>query len=96
VPRQLHQKCGRAPDCRSIAVAVFSPQRVQIGYVNAERAPYVGLRMGRGEDVAAIFQGIDGGSAFIRARFGGRRSDPAARRDHSTISIGFRWPEWGT
>lgn len=53
------------------AIAVFSPSGVQLGYVNAERAPYVGLRVGRGEDVVAIFQGIDGGSAFIRVRFGG-------------------------
>jgi len=53
------------------AIAVISPNGVQIGYVNAERAPYVGLRIGRGEDVVAIFQGIDGGSAFIRVRFGG-------------------------
>lgn len=53
------------------AIGVFSPNGLQIGYVNAERAHYVGLRMGRGEDVVAIFQGINGGSAFIRVRFGG-------------------------
>jgi hypothetical protein len=53
------------------AVAVISPRGVQIGYVNAERAPYIASRMKRGEDVAAIFQGLDGGSAFIRVRFGG-------------------------
>lgn len=53
------------------AIAVFSPQGVQLGYVNAERAPYVGMRIGRGEDVSAIFQGLDGGSVFIRVRFGG-------------------------
>lgn len=53
------------------AIAVFSAQGVQLGYVSAERAPFVCLRIGRGEDVAAIFQGIDGGSAFIRVRFGG-------------------------
>jgi hypothetical protein len=47
------------------------PDGVQLGYVNAERAPYIGGRMNRGEDVAAIFQGIDGGCAFIRVRFGG-------------------------
>jgi hypothetical protein len=27
--------------------------------------------MGRGEDAVAIFQGMDGGSAFVRVRFGG-------------------------
>ena len=55
----------------SNAVAVIGPHGVQLGYVNAERAPYIGGRMNRGEDVAAIFQGIDGGSVFIRVRFGG-------------------------
>ena len=53
------------------AVAVIGPRGVQLGYLNAERAPYIRGRMSRGEDVVAIFQGIDGGSAFIRVRFGG-------------------------
>ncbi|HEX8413787.1 MAG TPA: HIRAN domain-containing protein [Sphingomicrobium sp.] len=55
----------------SNAIAVISPRGVQLGYVNAERAPYIGGRMSRGEDVVAIFQGIDGRLAFIRVRFGG-------------------------
>ena len=52
------------------AIAVIGPRGVQLGYVNAERAPYIGGRMSRGEDVTAIFQGIDGAAAFIRVRFG--------------------------
>lgn len=55
----------------SNAITVISPRGVQLGYINAERAPYIGGRMSRGEDVEAIFQGLDGGSAFIRVRFGG-------------------------
>jgi hypothetical protein len=55
----------------SNAIAVISPRGGQLGYINAERAPYIGGRMSRGEDVEAIFQGLDGGSAFIRVRFGG-------------------------
>jgi hypothetical protein len=55
----------------SNAIAVIGPSGVQLGYVNAERAPYIGSRLARGEDVMAVFQGIDGGSAFIRVRFGG-------------------------
>jgi len=55
----------------SNAIAVIGPSGVQLGYVNAERAPYIGNRLSRGEDVMAIFQGIDAGSAFIRVRFGG-------------------------
>ncbi|GAA0661890.1 hypothetical protein FHT00_003489 [Sphingomonas insulae] len=53
------------------AIAVIGPRGVQIGYLNAERAPYIGGRMSRGEEVAAIFQGIDGAAAFVRVRFGG-------------------------
>jgi HIRAN domain len=54
----------------SNAIAVISPRGIQQGYVNAERAPYIGSRMSRGEDAEVIFQGMDGGSAFIRVRFG--------------------------
>jgi len=53
------------------AIAVIGPRGVQLGYLNADRAPYIGGRIGRGEDAQAIFQGMDGGSAFIRVRFGG-------------------------
>lgn len=55
----------------SNAIAVMSPRGVQLGYINAERAPYIGGRMARGEDAEAIFQALDGGLAFIRVRFGG-------------------------
>lgn len=55
----------------SNAIAVMSPRGVQLGYINAERAPYIGGRMARGEDAEAIFQGLDGGSAYIRVRLGG-------------------------
>jgi hypothetical protein len=64
VPEPRNQHDGNA-------IAVIGPQGVQLGYLNAERAPYIGGRMSRGEDVLAILQGIDGGSAFIRVRFGG-------------------------
>jgi hypothetical protein len=93
------------------AVAVISPRGVQIGYVSAERAPYIASRMNRGEDVAAIFQGLDGGSAFIRVRFGGgaptlppasevRLSPPRPpRRSEPDDPDGFypdeEGPEWG-
>ena len=68
----------------SNAIAVVSPRGVQIGYLNAERAPYIGGRMSRGEDLEAIFQGVDGASAFIRIRFGGGKPTlPTAARDAS-------------
>ncbi|MBI0476172.1 hypothetical protein D9601_12530 [Sphingomonas sp. MA1305] len=53
------------------AIAVLGPHGVQLGYVSAERASFIAGRMSRGEEVAAIFQGMDGRAAFIRLRFGG-------------------------
>jgi hypothetical protein len=93
------------------AIAVVGPRGVQIGYLSAERAPYIGGRMGRGEDVAAIFQGIDGAVGYVRVRFGGgvptlpqpspspspSHQPPAARPPHDPD--GFYpdedGPEWG-
>lgn len=53
------------------AVAVIGSHGVKIGYLSAERAPYVGGRLRRGEAATAIFQGMDRGAAFVRVRFGG-------------------------
>jgi len=52
------------------AIAVVSPHGVQIGYISAERAPYVGGRLRHGDVATAIFQGIDRHVAYIRVRFG--------------------------
>lgn len=70
----------------SNAVAVVSPRGVQIGYLSAERAPYVCGRMSRGDDIVAIFQGIDGGAAFIRVRFDGAPPTLPTPADHPTAS----------
>lgn len=71
----------------SNAIAVISPRGIQLGYVNAERAPYVSSRMSRGEDAEAIFQGLDGGSAFVRVRFGGGVPTlPSPRICHGTAA----------
>lgn len=51
------------------AVAVYSIEGVQMGYIPAQRAPYVGKLMKSG-DVTAIFQGKGGRGAFIRIAFG--------------------------
>jgi len=52
------------------AVAVFSLRGVQMGYVSAERAPYIGRRM-QHEDYAVVFQGMSGNMGYVRIRFGG-------------------------
>ena len=88
------------------AIAVKSPRGVQIGYLSAERAPYVGSRIARGEAVEAIFQGLDGGSAYIRVRFGGGvptlplpSDTPSSSRRPPHDPDGFYpdedGPEWG-
>lgn len=50
------------------AIAVYSLEGVQMGYLPAERAPYVGTMMRRGE-VEAIFQGRGPFAAFVRIGF---------------------------
>lgn len=86
------------------AIAIISPRGVQLGYVSAERAPYIGTRLGRGEEAAAIFQGMAGGSAYIRLRFGGGQptllvpSAPAPRtepEDPHAFYPDDDGPEWG-
>lgn len=53
------------------AVAVFSERGIQVGYLTAERAPWIGGKISVGEEVEAIFQALSGGAATIRVRFGG-------------------------
>ncbi|MBJ6123379.1 HIRAN domain-containing protein [Sphingomonas mollis] len=86
------------------AVAIISPSGMKLGYVSAERAPYIGSRINRGEQVAAIFQGIHGGGAYIRVRFGGGLPTlpPAAAPSHRSTrdeADGFYpdedGPAWG-
>jgi hypothetical protein len=86
------------------AIAIISPRGVQIGYVSAERAPYIGARLGRGEEAAAIFQGMAGGSAYIRLRFGGGQptlpvpSAPTSRPEPDDPPAFYPdddGPEWG-
>ena len=51
------------------AIAVYATNGIQMGYLPAERAPYVGLQMSRGA-VSAIFQGMGPYGAFARIAFG--------------------------
>lgn len=52
------------------AVAVYSKADVQLGYLPANRAPYVGQQIRRGE-ARAIFQGVRGQRFFVRIAFNG-------------------------
>ena len=87
------------------AVAVIGPRGVQLGYVNAERAPLVAGRIARGAEATAVFQGIDRSAAYVRVRFGGGAPTlPPERGDRpgapaADASDGFYpdedGPEWG-
>ncbi|WP_132910254.1 HIRAN domain-containing protein [Sphingomonas sp. BK235] len=55
------------------AVAVFSSSGIQVGYLTAERAPWIGAKIRDGEEISAIFQGLESAAAFIRIRIGGGR-----------------------
>lgn len=52
------------------AVAVFSTAGVQLGYLPANRAPYVGQQIRRGS-ASAIFQGRGERGFFVRIAFDG-------------------------
>ena len=68
-PVELRPEPKNPADTR--AIAVFSARGVQLGYLTAERAPWIGGKLGAGEEAAAIFQGLGNGIAIIRLRFGG-------------------------
>lgn len=76
------------------AIAVFSARGIQIGYLTAERAPWIGAMLGRGRDVTAVFQQATAAGAAIRVAFDGEApvlpvaAAPAAKADDS----GF-WPD---
>jgi hypothetical protein len=77
---------------------------VQIGSVAAERAPLIGGRLTRGDTVAAVFQGMTAGNAFVRVRFGGGApslpQEPAGRAATAPAQDAPFYPdpepsEWG-
>ena len=53
------------------AVAVYSARGIQLGYITAERAPWIGGMLKQGREVRAIFQRQTGFGAWIRVAFDG-------------------------
>lgn len=53
------------------AVAVFSARGVQLGYLTAERAPWIGGKIRNGEPIEAVFQEPSASAAWIRVKIGG-------------------------
>jgi hypothetical protein len=88
----------------SHAIGVWSARGVQVGYLTAERAPWIGGRMNAGEEVEAIFQGLAGAAGYIRVRFGGGAptlpaGEPRIARPTPSGEDGFYpnedGPDWG-
>lgn len=52
-------------------MAAFSCRGVQIGYVNAEKAQWIGGMIREGREIAAIFQGVTHNTAWARVAFDG-------------------------
>jgi len=55
----------------SYAVAVYSSRGIQMGYITAERAPWISRMLGEGREIRAIFQNSFPNGAWIRAAFDG-------------------------
>jgi hypothetical protein len=55
------------------AIAVFSARGVQIGYVTAERAPWIGSKMAAGAELEAVFQQATNYGALIRVNLTGEK-----------------------
>jgi len=53
------------------AIMVFSDRDIQIGYITAERAPYIGKLIHHGADLRAIFQAAADWGAWIRVSLDG-------------------------
>jgi hypothetical protein len=82
------------------AVAVFSQRGIQIGYLTAERASWIGAKLGAGEEWQAVYQGRAGNAAYIRLRFGGGSPTlPAQRERTPLLEDDFEpdpdGPDWG-
>lgn len=73
------------------AVAVFSVEGVQMGYLPAERAPYVGQQMRRGV-VSAIFQGRTMRGSFVRIAFDGDVPSLPTAKDSYEVEPDW-WPD---
>ncbi|WP_342657108.1 HIRAN domain-containing protein [Sphingomonas sp. NY01] len=53
------------------AVAVYSCRGVQLGYITAERAPWIGAQIRAGRECLAIFQGMTERAGWLRLAFDG-------------------------
>ncbi|MBW6531902.1 HIRAN domain-containing protein [Sphingomonas sp. RRHST34] len=79
------------------AVAVFSCRGVQLGYLTAERAPWIGAMLRSGREIAVAFQEQTQWGAIVRVAFDGAAPTLPPPRvkeqdDSSGENDGF-WPD---
>lgn len=75
------------------AIAVFSCRGVQIGYLTAERAPWIGGVMADSREIKAVFQRKTPYGAIVRAAFDGEVPDLPAFPSPEPINSDRFWPD---
>lgn len=73
------------------AIGVWSSRWIQIGYVTADRCAFLNARMARDPHVA-VFQHLEGNTAYLRIRFGGERPTLPARQ--TKLALARDWDEY--
>lgn len=63
------------------AIAVLSSRGTQLGYITAERAPWIGKAISSGREYSAIFQASAQFGAWIRLAFDGEQPQVPAQRE---------------
>lgn len=63
------------------AIAVYSERGIQLGYLSAERAPWIGGMLKSGREIAAIFQRQTQYGGVIRVAFDGEAPSLPTLRD---------------
>lgn len=76
------------------AVAVFSARGFQIGYLTAEKAPWIGGILRQGRDVRAIFQTPAAWGAMVRVGLDGAVPDLPPPRDEAFQADSEEYGEW--
>ena len=69
------------------AVAVFDKRDIQIGYLTAERAPWIGGMIANGREIRAVFQEATSWGALIRVAFDGAEPVVPERSIRSDIEV---------
>lgn len=75
------------------AIAVYSARNYQIGYLTAERAPFIKKLLARGETVRAVFQEATKWGCYIRVSFDG--SMPVVPMpEEGSVQVSDPEPDW--